>query len=177
MIFDAADQKNDLVFLPTQRRTSAGERFDTQDDEWDLSSNGGKRRRFIFSAYREVASNALIESWKSVAAELAANASVAHAAKCSDRFKRLIDFIAGRRDQVSEIDASDVSQYLEDSETKDSQGRLRTFLRMWGDLGLPGVSKDAIDYVEKFSFGSSNKKSYPLIHEKKHRVSEAPEEA
>ncbi|WP_375264026.1 hypothetical protein [Palleronia sp.] len=155
MIIDAADQKNELVFLPTQQRTSAGESFDMGDDVWDLSSNGGKRSRFVFSEHRGTASDTLIESWKTVAAEMVSNASVSYASRCNNELSKLLHFISRRKNHVEEIDVSHVSQYLEDGDISKMQASLRSILRMWGGLELPGVSPDAIDYVENFSFGNS----------------------
>lgn len=142
--------------LPSEVRTRNGARFDPRGDRW-FYRDSTINIRLDFSSLK--AKLELINSAKKVLIWYAENKSPDHMNNMFRRFQHMLKSNELEAGELSLITSNDLINYRASLSSKNSWylGSLSGFLQKWHDLGMPGVTDDAITLLKQFRIKGNQK--------------------
>ncbi|MEQ1600995.1 MAG: site-specific integrase [Methylophilaceae bacterium] len=148
--------RNTPLDLPSEVKTLNGARFDPRLDRWAYRDST-RNISLNFSEWN--AAPALIDSVKKVLIWYAENKSPDHLKNMFERFQhmlRSIDLYGGNAVQIS---CNDIINYRAklSKNTAWYLGNLAGFLQKWHDLGVPGVTDDAVALLKQLRIQGNQK--------------------
>jgi integrase len=144
--------------LPSDATTIDGQHYDPRANEWHLLSEGG---RAIFTFKALDLSEELLSAFKRCSMNLIAVYKVSTAVTYQTRMLRFLRFIANERPGADEITLNDILNYQE-SVGEDRAGWAsiaHIVIRHWGNLGLPGIAQETLQYAREANRRSSGTQS------------------
>jgi hypothetical protein len=153
-------QKDKLV-LPETATTRNGVVFSPREPRWAYR-DGGATINLNFTSISSVSTDFLF-NMKFAMLWYIENMSPTHSRNMFNQMRRLLKNIA--KDKiVSEITDIDLINYINnlDESRKWYVGSLAGFIKKWYALGLPGITKDAVDFLNKIRL-KGNKKGEAVL--------------
>lgn len=147
---------NTKIHLPKKVITRDGHAVSTSNEYWALDPI--TLSAIDFTKIRPFASNELIASLKIALAHFVKTKSSAYTSANFGRVVKMLQTVtAGRK--IRRISASTILSYRStlSSRHENDLGGARAFLRYWYNLGLPCISKDAIQALEKLTLKGAPK--------------------
>lgn len=152
------DPNQESVSLPAQARTRSGVVFDPRQDLWQFR-DGVKNVSLAFDGLG-IESSELKDALKSALLWQIKNMSPSHAINMHVKIKHLFKFLMDQfSDLPAEISEEHLISYGADPMVLKSGylSGLSGFLKKWHELGYPGVSKGAVDYLKSVRLSGNEK--------------------
>ncbi len=152
------DPNQESLSLPAQARTRSGVVFDPRQDLWQFR-DGVKNVFLAFDGWG-LENSELKDGFKRALVWQIRNMSPSHAINMHVKMKHFFKFLM---DQFSglppEISAEHLISYAADPAVlkKGYLSSLSGFLKKWHELGYPGVSKGAVDYLKSVRLRGNEK--------------------
>ena len=153
-----SDLNPERLSLPTKARTRSGVIFDPSQDRWEFRE--GLTDVLIGFDGWGLESSSLKIGFKLVLAWQLSNLSPKHALNMYSRSKQLFLYLIEQfGDLPSEISEEHLISYSADPAVlkKGYLSSLSGFLKKWHELGYPGVSKGAVDYLNSVRLRGNEK--------------------
>lgn len=146
-----------LPDLPIEVRTLNGARFDPRMDKWVFRDSSFS---VSIDFNRLKATAELVLSAKKALVWYAENKSIKHMTNMFNHFLRLLKKLAETKgERISTISSQDLLNYRSSLTTRTSWylGALSGFMQKWHDLGIPGVTDDAIALLKQLRIKGNQK--------------------
>lgn len=143
-------------YLPGEVKTRNGVRFDPRLDRWAYRDNTVTVSLDFFSLK---ATDELINSAKKVLIWYAENRSPDHLMNMFERFQHMLKSSELESDKLSLITSNDLINYRTSLSSQNAWylGSLSGFLQKWHDLGVHGVTDDAITLLKQLRIKGNRK--------------------
>ncbi|MDO8208352.1 MAG: site-specific integrase [Gallionella sp.] len=147
---------NSLLDLPSEVKTPNGARFDPRFDRWSYRDNT-VTISLDFTSLN--ATEWLVNSAKRVLIWYAENKSPDHLMNMFERFQHMLKSNQQEAGELPLITSNVLINYRASLSSKNSWylGSLSGFLKKWHDLGMPGVTDDAIALLKQLRIKGNRK--------------------
>ncbi|MFC0349853.1 site-specific integrase [Undibacterium danionis] len=145
-------------FLPPLVRTLRGSAFDPRSTRWSFH-DGVETFSFNFKLLPAQVSPALVLSIKRVLIWYSENLSPGQLATHFSNIKRFLRFVSESHNEIEEILVQDLMNYRASLSFRDEWylGAVVSCFKKWYELKIPGVSKDAILFLDQIRLRGSVK--------------------